>query len=56
MAPPKKKKRRVHEELEGFDISINPLGELESSIDIDRLNAFLNRHGDDKRHGGDDEE
>lgn len=50
---PKKMKRKgqpeVHEELSGFDIKINPFGELESNFAVDRLNHFLNKTVDDKK-------
>ena len=45
----KKKEEEDHEELEGFDINVNPFGELESTLDIDKINAFLNRNLDDKK-------
>ena len=40
---PRKKKRNVHKDLEGFDINVNPFGELESTLDIDKINEFLNK-------------
>ena len=50
---PKKMKQdgqpEVHEELKGFDIKINKLGEIKGNFDIDQLNAFLNREIDDKK-------
>jgi len=36
-------KAEVHEELEGFDISIDSFGQMQSSYGIDKLNTFLNR-------------
>lgn len=55
---PKKMKRKgqpeVHEELSGFDIKINPFGELESNFAVDRLNHFLNKTVDDKKLRGED--
>lgn len=44
-----KGKPRVHAELKGFDITINSFGEIISTHNIDELNAFLNRHVDDKK-------
>ena len=32
-----------HGDLTGFDIKVNTFGEMESTIDMDQLNAFLNR-------------
>jgi len=39
----------VHEDLQGFDIKINKLGEIKGNFDIDTLNAFLNREVEDKK-------
>jgi hypothetical protein len=44
-----KKRKPVHEDLEGFEISVNPFGELESSLDIDKINTFLNENLEDKK-------
>lgn len=44
---PTEKKPKVHEELKGFDIKINAFGELNSSLNIERLNQFLNEKVDD---------
>lgn len=50
---PKKMKKsgepEVHEELKGFDIKINKLGEIKGNFDIDQLNEFLNREVEDKK-------
>ena len=50
---PKKLRKKgnpsVHEELKGFDIKINALGEMESNFAIDKLNDFLNDNVDDKK-------
>lgn len=40
---------KVHKELEGFDIRINSFGEITSSFDMDKINAFLNRNVEDKK-------
>ena len=42
-------KPRVHKELEGFDIKINSFGEITTSFDMDKINAFLNKNVDDKK-------
>ncbi len=47
--PKSDEKPRVHPELDGFEIKINPLGEVISSYDIDKINLFLNRHVEDKK-------
>lgn len=43
------KKARVHKELEGFEIKVNPLGEITSNYSIEDVNKFLNRHVRDKK-------
>jgi len=47
------KKARVHPELEGFEIKINPLGDISSNFNIDQLNQFLDRNVSDKKLVGD---
>ncbi len=39
----KKKENNTHEDIKGFNISINQFGEIVSTMPIDRLNAFLNQ-------------
>ena len=39
----------MHKELEGFEIKVNPLGEITSTYSIEEVNAFLNRHVRDKK-------
>ena len=38
-----------HEGLKGFDIRVNSFGEMESTFEIDKLNAFLNKEVHDKK-------
>ncbi|GAB4130797.1 MAG: hypothetical protein OHK0045_17900 [Raineya sp.] len=40
---------RVHKELEGFDIKINAFGEIVSTLEIEKINEFLNKHVNDKK-------
>lgn len=40
---------KVHKELEGFDIKINAFGEIVSTLDIEKINEFLNKNVDDKK-------
>jgi hypothetical protein len=44
-----KPKPKVHKELEGFDISIDSFGEIKSSMNIEKINQFLNENVDDKK-------
>jgi len=50
---PKKMKQEgepeVHEELKGFDIKINKLGEIKGNFNIDKINSFLNKEIADKK-------
>lgn len=47
--PDPDKKARVHKELEGFEIKVNPLGEIVSNYTIEEVNQFLGRHVRDKK-------
>ncbi|GAC1368782.1 MAG: hypothetical protein NVS3B25_01590 [Hymenobacter sp.] len=47
--PDADKKARVHKELEGFEIGVNPLGEITSNYSIEQINQFLGRHVRDKK-------
>ena len=42
----KKKKviPEIHKDLEGFDIRINSFGEIETSMNIEKLNQFLDKN------------
>ena len=42
-------KPEVHSDLKGFDISINEFGEIISSLEVDKLNVFLNDKVVDKK-------
>ena len=44
-----KKKPDVSKELEGLNININSLGEIQSTYDIDKINEFLDTHVEDKK-------
>ena len=40
---------KVHHDLEGFDVKIDKFGELTSNINVDALNAFLDKNVNDKK-------
>jgi len=40
---------RVHQELDGFNISVDAFGEIKSNLKIEDINTFLNRNVDDKK-------
>lgn len=44
-----KPKAKINPELEGLSVNINSMGEVVTSYDIDKLNAFLNENIDDKK-------
>jgi hypothetical protein len=50
---PKKLKKKgnpsVHDQLDGFDIKINELGQMQTSYNIDKINEFLNENLEDKK-------
>lgn len=50
---PKKKpikgKPEVHKDLDGLDFKINTFGEIKSTMDLDKLNKFLNENVEDKK-------
>ncbi|MEO6132254.1 MAG: hypothetical protein ABIQ02_10430 [Saprospiraceae bacterium] len=46
---PKSTRPSFHESLKGFDIKVNSFGEMESTFEIDRINAFLNNEVHDKK-------
>ncbi|MFW5760713.1 MAG: hypothetical protein ACOCXH_07035 [Cyclobacteriaceae bacterium] len=45
----KEEKPRVNPELSGFDVHIDPFGEIKTNYNIDKINEFLNRNVDDKK-------
>lgn len=42
-------KPKVHQDLDGFEISIDAFGKLSSNLEVDELNKFLNKNVDDKK-------
>lgn len=44
-----KKKPKVHKELDGFEMSIDSFGEIQSNLAIDKLNKFLDKNVDDRK-------
>lgn len=57
---PKRKKQEgkpeVNEKLTGFDIRINEFGEIVTSFEVDKLNAFLDDNLEDKKLRGQQKE
>lgn len=52
----KHRKPKVHEELGGFEISIDSFGEIKSNTNIEKINTFLNKNVEDKKLLGRDDE
>jgi len=50
---PRKGQPEVHEELQGFEIYVNNLGELSSTFELDKINSFLNKMVIDKKLNSD---
>ena len=46
---PKTGKPQLNKELEGFELNINEFGEIKSTMDIEKLNEFLNKNVEDKK-------
>ena len=42
-------KARVNAQLDGFEVSVDNFGEIKSSLDIDRINDFLDKEVEDKK-------
>ena len=49
MSKQKKKVPKVHKDLEGFNIQIDKFGEIKRNLDIDKINAFLDKNLEDKK-------
>ncbi|WP_236974438.1 hypothetical protein [Membranihabitans maritimus] len=51
MAKNKKSKNdpKTHDDLKGFNIHINEFGQVESTLQQDKLNTFLNDNVEDKK-------
>ena len=47
--PIKKRKPRVHSQLDGFEVSVDQFGELQSNMPIEKLNKFLDENVEDKK-------
>lgn len=47
--PAAKPKARVHKDLQGLDITINQFGEIKANMNIEDINAFLDKNVDDKK-------
>ena len=49
MSKQKNDSPKVHKDLKGFDIKIDKFGEIKGNLDIDKINAFLDKNLEDKK-------
>ena len=42
-------KPKVHQDLAGFEVTINEFGEIRSNMKIEKLNEFLDKNVEDKK-------
>ena len=49
MAKKKDKDPAVHDDLKGFKINLNEFGEIKSSLEVDKINEFLDKNVEDKK-------
>jgi hypothetical protein len=45
----KQGKENLHKDLKGFEIQLNAFGQIETSMNIENLNEFLNKNLQDKK-------
>jgi hypothetical protein len=43
------RKPRVHKNLAGLEVSIDPFGEIKTSMNIEKINKFLDENVEDKK-------
>ncbi len=44
-----RRKPRVHKDLSGLELTVDSFGEIKSSMNIEKINAFLDKNVDDKK-------
>jgi hypothetical protein len=44
-----KPKPRVHKDLDGLEVQIDSFGGIQSNMNIEKINEFLNKNVDDKK-------
>lgn len=40
---------KVHADLKGFNVKVNAFGEIVTSLNVDKINAFLNKNVEDRK-------
>lgn len=48
-SPKPSRKPRVHKSLSGLEVSIDSFGEIKSTMNIEKINAFLDENVEDKK-------
>ncbi|MDZ4713989.1 MAG: hypothetical protein SH819_00835 [Cytophagales bacterium] len=48
-AKKQKRKPRVHKKLSGLEVKIDSFGEIKSTMNIEKINEFLDEHVEDKK-------
>ena len=45
----KEKAPKVHADLKGFNLKVNEFGEIVTTLNVDKINAFLDKNVEDKK-------
>ena len=45
----KSKQAKVNPELEGLEVGVDKFGEITSTVDVEKINEFLNKNVEDKK-------
>jgi hypothetical protein len=48
-AEPEEEKAKLHPDLQGFNISLDPFGRVETNMNLENINSFLNRNLRDRK-------
>ena len=46
---PEPEQAKLHPDLQGFNISLDPFGRVETNMNLDNVNSFLNRNLRDRK-------
>jgi hypothetical protein len=47
--PVEEEQAKLHPDLQGFNISLDPFGRVETNMNLDNVNSFLNRNLRDRK-------
>jgi hypothetical protein len=48
-AEPEEEQAKLHPDLQGFNISLDPFGRVETNMNLENINSFLNRNLRDRK-------